>query len=155
MDMKQLAPIVTILVSLIGGVYFLYKEYRKRQLKNRKNLSGEWTNEGDVTRSHLETHYMDVSLSIDTEDGEITGLVASRNLQTGASYNYISANGHFKYKSGIVTLRMSNRGLTVIGKVKISGTKKQLMWKMIGEENDLIPAKTLLHRNPIKDTRAG
>jgi hypothetical protein len=145
MNINDVVSILTSLSIISGGIYFLVKEYKQQQKKYRQKLNSNWTNEGDV--SLVVTHYMDMNLSVDIEDGEIVGLLKTRNINTEREHNNISVNGKLKFKTATIQLSDYQRGKHIdYGKVRIELTRngKMLKWKLIKGYEDLIPKTTVM-----------
>ena len=99
---------ISLAIGIIGGIFFgiktLFKSFKTAQKKRREQLIGRWTNEGSVNGK--DSHYLTISLVVDFEDGEVTGLLEYiRDLKDGEEHRDISLNGSFFWKSA--KLRMS------------------------------------------------
>lgn len=143
---------ISLLIGIFGGLFFgiqiLYKNFKTAQAKRRQQLIGSWTNEGAV--GNEETHYLTISLDVDIEDGEVTGLVEYvRNLEEDEEFKNISLNGHFFWKKlklrmsivkqgevldcGYVKIkRLNHKRIVLISKPKVKShfPEKTLLWKI-------------------------
>jgi len=148
MTIDKIGTLTAIIVAILGGLYFLYKEYLKKQLKFRKKLQKSWTNEGDITGWKNETHFINIDITTDIEDGEITGLIECRNLTSHEITNNISINGKLRYKKAKIRLSGFIGGkLIIYGKAKIKIKGKLIKWKLIHGDKDLFPKITILWKN--------
>lgn len=107
-DYLDIISAISLLIGILGGIFFgiktLYKSFKTAQRKRREQLIGRWTNEGSVNST--ESHYMRISLDVDFEDGEVTGLLEYvRNLRDDEEHKDVSLNGNFFWRS--IELRMS------------------------------------------------
>jgi hypothetical protein len=147
MTIEKMGTLTAILTAINGALYFLFKEFKKSQLKYWKKMDGTWTNEGDITNSQKDTHFIELMINVDLEDGEVTGTISSRNLSNNDEINYISVNGKIFYKSAKLKLSNIRNGNQInYGKAKISIDNKRIKWKLINPVSDFFPKRTYLHR---------
>lgn len=143
---NSVASIVTVISTTTLAIYFLIKEYKRVQLKYRTKLSKDWTNEGDVSSIGKLTHYLNFSLSVDKEDGEITGILETRKINTDIELSNVSIIGKIRYKTAIIELVDFNRGkLIKYGKAKLQLKQngKVVKWITIKKNDDAIPTEAV------------
>jgi len=148
MNFENIAYLTGIIATIVTGIYFVIKRFHERKNYYRQKLQNTWTNEGDVTFSVSETHFIDLNLKTNMESGDITGTINIRNIQTDAELKNISVNGRLKFRKGhLILCNVIHNGHYVeYGKIKIIIGKygKDLLWiKQTGDSN-YIPCKTLL-----------
>ena len=147
MYLNSLATLCAILTAVSAAGYFIYKEYRKKQLRYRKKLQGYWTNEGNIILSKYETHFITVGISIDLEDGELSGVINSTEKGTENVYMHISLQGRLRYKRAKIVLSVIKQGRVIeFGKamIKIIGIGKKLKWRILKDDNNMFPEYTIL-----------
>jgi hypothetical protein len=150
MTIEQFGIIFGIVATSSTGVVFAIKEFKRQQVKYRNKLNRSWTNEGDVTLGFKETHFIDLKLVVDLEDGEIWGqyFVNARGVEELQDY---SVNGKLFYKIARIEINhFQGRRLIRLGKVKLKlkSNGKQLKWKLTNGESQYFPEKTLMWENP-------
>jgi hypothetical protein len=153
MTLEQIGVLTGILSAVFTGVYFLVKDFKEKRKKLRIKISGEWGNEGDVFLSKVETHFVELELEADIEDGEITGTIQSRVVLNETISPLCSVNGKLKFTSAEIQITHLRHGeLLVLGKAKLKYKKKVLHWNLIEGVADFFPNKTkLVKYNDIKN----
>ncbi|HBR22488.1 MAG TPA: hypothetical protein DD713_08000 [Nitrospiraceae bacterium] len=143
---KVVSLSIGIIATLCGGLYFLYRQYVKKRNWYRKKLQGKWTNEGDILT--IETHYMDIEIDTDKDDGEITGIICSRSLTTNEELTNISINGKLKFKKAKVMFSSVIQGkLISYGEAYLKFINgKRIAWKLRTGDNRFFPLKTEIWR---------
>lgn len=142
----SIASIVTVISTTTLAIYFLLKEYKKTQLKYRNKISKDWTNEGDVSSIGKLTHYIHFSLSVNNEDGEITGILETKNINTNKELSNISIIGKIRYKTANIELVDFNRGqLIKYGKarLKLKQNGKVVKWIIVKKYDDYFPTEAI------------
>lgn len=104
---------LSLIIGILSGIFFgiktLYKSFKTAQRKRREHLIGRWTNEGSVNGT--DSHYLTISLDIDLEGGEVTGLlVYVRNLKDGEEHKDVSLNGNFFWRSAKLRMTIVKQG---------------------------------------------
>lgn len=112
-DYLDIISAISLLIGILGGIFFgiktLYKSFKTAQRKRREQLIGRWTNEGSVNGT--ESHYMTISLDVDFEDGEVTGLLEYvRNLRDDEEHKDVSLNGNFFWRSAKLRMTIVKQG---------------------------------------------
>lgn len=134
-----IAPIATVL-------YFILKEYKKKQLKNRKKLQGRWTNEGDVTS--IEVNFVHLEITVDPEDGEIIGTVKAESFLQIGPKDTLDVTGKVNYNSAVLSIgRVSHQQYVMVAKAKITLTGKNIKWKILKADKEIKPRTTLMWNN--------
>lgn len=148
MTLEQIGIITGILSAVFTGAYFLHKIFKERLIKIRKKISGEWGNEGDLVLSKLETHFIELTLEVDIEDGEITGTVKSTSLIDESYSPLCSVNGKLKYRTGRIEITHVRHGQVIVyGTVTIELKEKLLYWKLKDDVINFFPKETILFRH--------
>ncbi len=150
--LEQTGILVAISATICGGIYFLVKEFRAKQKKYRAWLVGHWGNEGDITGAGKYTHYIDLKLEVDLDDGEVTGVINCRNLKDDGEINNISINGRIYFNTAKITLSTVYRDgeLVQLGDASLSfKTKRLLNWKLKQGSYGDYPSATVLWRHDI------
>ena len=133
------AWIVAILGGLAGAVIYLTKAHAASIEENRKILTREWTNEGDVTAKN--TRY--VSVRLENHDGDLIGTLESPSLQQP-----LEVHADVGWRS--TTLRISQlRGNSVESvatvQVRITGNNNRLSWAVTSlSRPPYLPPRTVL-----------
>ncbi|HEX7413907.1 MAG TPA: hypothetical protein VF411_07650 [Bacteroidia bacterium] len=141
MTLEKIATVIGILSALSAGLYFLIKEYKKERLKLRKKLNSSWTNEGNVEGTSNETHFVDLNIQVDADDGEITGLMKCRTLKNNQDLEDISVNGRLKFNTAVVSFK---KGKFPMGNAKIKLKNKSLKWTLITGNSEDLPKSMLM-----------
>ncbi|HCN82398.1 MAG TPA: hypothetical protein DIT07_02085 [Sphingobacteriaceae bacterium] len=132
-----------ILAPIATALYFIVKEVRKIQVKNRLRLNGNWTNEGDITS--LETDFIRINLQVDKEDGQIIGLAHCDSLIPVTSQ---AIHGQLKFSSAIIHIgRVSHQQYVETLKARLTLKGKNLLWKVIRDNHEMKPHKTILFKS--------
>ena len=127
MTLEQVGILTGIMLAIKTGVYFIYKYYKEKQLKIREKITGHWGNEGDVVLNKYETHFVELSLTIDKEDGEIKGTIKSRHLNGETKSPYCSVHGKLRYCFATLKIIPVRHGeFLKYGKVRIKFKRKLL-----------------------------
>lgn len=149
-SIEQIGILFTIVAGLCTAAIFLIKESKKKQINLRKRLNRNWTNEGDVTGFGSYTHFIDLDLSVDEEDGEIVGLAKSRPLRTeeDSEFNNISVNGKLIFNRATITFTDVKRGRIVVYGVGLLRLKGKHVYLTIRKRNgNFLPQKAILWSN--------
>lgn len=145
MTIEKFATLLGILATIIGGIYFIVKEFKKYQLRFRKKLQKKWTNEGDVTSLGKLSHFIYIEINTDVEDGEIKGIIESRSLTSENAIKNVSMNGKLFYKSAIVTLSDFKRGqLMKYGKARLTIKGNNIHWKLLKGDKNYFPTSAIM-----------
>ena len=148
MTLDQIGILTGILSAVSAGIYFLVKNFKEKRRKLRTKLTGKWGNEGDITWSKFETHFVELELEVDIEDGEITGTVRSRVVGSETISPLCSVNGNLKFTSAEIQITHVRHGeLLVFGIAKIELKKKILYWNLKEGVADFFPNNTKLLKN--------
>jgi hypothetical protein len=139
MKLEDYGILVGIITAILTGCRFLYLKFKEAQLIYRTKLNNNWTNEGEIGGSP-QSHFVHMSLTIDKEDGEITGIIDSRDLISNEEM-HLSVNGTIAYKSACLTFTKVSQGrVSNLGEAKISFKgKKLLRWQIIQDYNNFFP----------------
>jgi hypothetical protein len=142
MKLTDYGILAAILTAILTGGKFLYSSFKAQQLKYRTKLQNNWTNEGNVGEP-LESHYIILSLNVDPEDGEITGIITSRNLTTESDFR-LSVNGKIWFKTAQIEFTKVSQGrISILGKAKLRfRNTKILTWSIVEDYNDFFPDRT-------------
>lgn len=148
MNLERLGILVTILSALCAALYFLIKEFKKSRLKYRHKLETKWTNEGDIILSNNGFHFINLELTVDKDDGEVTGTLKCKDFNNDIDI-ICSVDGMLYYKSCKLNLYHIRQGeFIVFGKAKLTLLKaKLLQWELLEGEKDFFPLSTILWRN--------
>jgi len=147
MTLEQIGILTGIFSAIAAGIYFIFKEYKTEKLRIRVKFAGQWGNEGDVTWSKNETHFVELSLTVDQDDGEITGIIISRSVKSDDTLPTLSVNGKLHFKSANIKFTHVRHGeILVYGNAKITLKGKLLHWTLRDGFDDGFPEKTKLHR---------
>jgi len=147
MTLEQLGILTGIGSAILTGLYFIYKGYRDKRNKIREKITGQWGNEGDIVWSEHETHFVELVLTIDKEDGEITGTIKSKHTQEDITSPYCSVHGKLRFRSGeLKILHVRHGELLPYGTVRIKFKRKILYWNLKNGVGDFFPKTTKLHR---------
>ncbi|GET21858.1 hypothetical protein [Prolixibacter denitrificans] len=150
MTLENLSYIAVILGTFATGSYFLFRSYRDKQKYYRRKLHDNWLNEGDITLSKFETHYVFLELEIELDSGEIVGIINSRNKKTDSEMRNVSVNGKLRLRKGKIKLsNIERQGQQIdYGKLKIKLDKygNSLTIKNISKNYIYLPFKTTLRR---------
>lgn len=145
MSLGDFGILIGIFTPIAGGIYFLVLEYKKNRLKNWKKFQGAWTNEGDVyAEENTYSHYLEMELNIDLEDGDISGVFKARNLRIDESTTLLSAMGKVKYKKAKIRLMHTGKSLVKIGVVELKIKGKCLLFTLLEGDSNLLPKKTII-----------
>lgn len=141
--------IVGMLSAIITGLYFVHKDFSSRQLRYRQLLNGEWSNEGCVG-GDPESHYVQISLTVDEEDGSISGILHSRELANDEEMIFgVDGDIWFKaVKLRATKVRMGNVHEYGIVKLKFLN-KRNLSFKSTTDPNNFFPRHTVIFRTDI------
>ena len=140
---KDNIEILGIVVGIVGvissGIYFLYSQFRKKQLSLRKKLRGVWGNEGDMALSKYETHFIIMELGCNLCDGALSGTFQCRNITTGDEFEMdIGGNFSFtKVRLDVITFRQQS--LKTCANFRIYFKQGGLVLKLTGGSNVLFP----------------
>lgn len=147
MTLEQIGILTGILSAVCTGAYFLLKNFKESKKKIRTKIAGRWGNEGDIIWIKNETHFVELELDVDIEDGEITGTIKSRSVGNETESPLCSVNGQLKYKSATIEITHVRHGeILIYGKAEIELKKKILHWKLINGIADFFPNHTKLQR---------
>lgn len=147
MTLEQLGILTGILSVICTGIYFLAKKIKVKLEKIRQTFCGKWGNEGDVILSKSETHYVELELNVDIEDGEITGTVRSSVKGEETMSPLLSVNGNLRFNTAKIELtHVQNGELLIYGKAIIKLKNKMLYWELTESIADFFPNFTRLHR---------
>lgn len=150
MTLEQIGILTGILSTVVAGIYFLVKNFKEKRRIFRTKFAGKWENEGDITWSKFETHFVELKLEVDIENGEITGTIESRVVGSETTSPPCSVNGNLKCTSpGIQITHVRHGELLVYGKAKIKLKKKILYWNLEEGFADFFPNNTKLVKNPL------
>lgn len=143
MNMKDqlqiLVFIISIITSVIGAIWFLWKQRKIAVKAIYKTLACVWTNEGDI--HSVDTKY--VTLNLMLENGDLYGTVESPKLQN--SYEAYVSPGWFTSKLEISELAGRNVIPKATVSLKIKGNKNRLKWKAkTNNDTDILPNNTTL-----------
>lgn len=145
MTLEQIGILTGIFSAVCTGMFFVVKIFKERRINLRTKISGEWGNEGDFLWSKFETHFVELELDVDIEDGEITGTVQSRIVEGETCSPFCSVNGKLRFTSAEIKITHVRHGeLLVFGKAKIELKKKILYWDLKDGVADFFPNKTRL-----------
>lgn len=142
MTIEQIIILTGIVAVVFTGVYFLHKNFKAKQLKFRRELSGQWSNE----RDKFKTHFIELVLNVGIDNGEITGTIASRSLKGDSLTALCSVKGKLGLRFGAITISHVRDGKVIVyGKAKIKLRRKLIHWKL-QEASDFFSTKTILHK---------
>ncbi|MFL0163027.1 hypothetical protein [Aquirufa salirivi] len=147
MTLEQIGILTGILSAICTGIFFITKNFKESRRKLRNRICGQWGNEGDIIKSKFETHFVELEIDLDIDDGEITGTVRSRNVNSETISPLCSINGKLKFKSAVIKLTHVRHGEQLLyGTAIIKLKKKTLHWKLNQGVADFFPSYTRLHR---------
>ena len=116
-------------------------------------IAGKWTNEGDVTAAaegRLPSHYVNLYLRV--EGSDVSGIVQSRALDTGATLPNGSLNGWRRWgriSASVTDVRQGR--LITYGHVVLRprGRKPNLLleWRLVNSTADFLPKATTLWKH--------
>lgn len=147
MTLEQIGICTGIVSAMFTGIYFIVNYINKKRRRIRRKFIGKWENDGDINWSKFETHYMELELNVDVEDGKITGILRSNVNGEETTSPLCSVNGVVKFNSAKIEItHVRNGELLVYGKSIIKLKKKMLYWKLTEGVADFFPKFTRLHR---------
>lgn len=147
MTIEQLGILTGVFSAFTTGCYFIYKKFKELRDANRSKVNGDWGNEGDISPKFVDTHFIEMSLTVDQESGEIYGVLESRQLNKEDTLPTLSVNGKLRFKSGVVRItHVRNGEIVEYGKTRILLKKRLLHWKLKSGIEDLFPKRAVLFK---------
>jgi len=159
MRIDTIESILTIICSLItvGGTFYAFiKWIDSRRKQVAEFYSGKWINEGDVTAKKLPSHFIELNLTVDENDGEVIGLIANcRNLETDGEFNTVDVVGGVSvfYKAKCKVLKGSANGMPAYGEIVFKKVSKNEIELVTIREEDwlkgsgVLPKRLVLFRD--------
>ncbi|MBD1362910.1 hypothetical protein IDJ77_03730 [Mucilaginibacter sp. ZT4R22] len=94
--------------AILAAIYFVVNWYKNKQKRYRQLLNGQWAN-FDAIGAPSQTHYFNLSLHADKEDGTVIGTLEITEFGNDNSALF-SLNGDMRYKSVKLTTTVVRHG---------------------------------------------
>lgn len=108
-----------IATSVTMGIAFIIKLAKKHDRSIANRFSGDWHSEGDIT-GPPRTHNVEL-LALSCKGKEISGIIQTKNLETGSNLPNGSLHGKRRGKSAVVKVVDISHGMLVeYGSLRLS-----------------------------------
>jgi hypothetical protein len=143
MSIEQIGILTGIVATIATGCYFLYKEYKKKQLVYRRRFVGEFTNEGDITLSR--PPFVNIVLTVDEDFGTLNGELQCPKIENTLN-NPCIVTGKVKWNKTKIKIEQHHRGFHLIGKASLKLRQRKIEWTLIKGDSEQLPLKVILWR---------